>query len=99
MKKFEFYTAEDLMNMTFGPEIHPSWIYDEKLNTLTLKDYHYDIDLCKIKTKKDLLQWIYQIEGKVDHDKQDNTFNDKVLADLIRAFDLYKNEIIWKDGA
>lgn len=42
------------------------FIYDERLNTLTLNIvYPYEVDLCRIKTYKDLLGWVHHLSEKI----------------------------------
>ena len=56
-----------------------SWVYDAELMTLTFK-YNYEIDLERCSTPAQMLNWIFQLNGKGFTTATD-------IGDLVAAFD------------
>lgn len=56
-----------------------NWVYDPELMTLTYEPYGYEIDLEKVTSSAEMLDWIFQVNGK--------EWGRANMRDLIDAFD------------
>jgi len=57
-------SANDLLAVNFNRNVRGNWRLDMKMLTLTNKARHYEIDLERIITAADVLDWIMQIAEK-----------------------------------
>src|SRR5262245_44343129 len=54
------------------------WVFDPELNTLTFPPMRYEIDLDKVKSDEDIVEWILQVAPK-------NWVSNEVLGGLARG--------------